>query len=66
MQGVGRKVKGVESSTSSIAALQANFGPGSSSSTAPDELLADGAEAIEAREMIQSNGDSMLRFLVNL
>ena len=51
VRGVGQKVNGVESSTSSTATSQANFGPRSSSCPTPGELAAR-VEAREAHEMV--------------
>ena len=66
VRGVGQKVKGIRSSTSSTTTSNDNFGPVCSSSTTPAKLFATRAEIRETREMIQSYGNSMWHFIASL
>ena len=65
VRAVGRKVKGIGSSTTSVAISHVNFGAGSSSCPTLSEL-ATRPEAREAQEMVQSMGDSMQCFVATL
>ena len=65
VKAVGKKVKGIRSSTSSIVDSQANFRPRFSSCPTPDEFAAR-AEAKQARAMAQAYGDYMRRFVATL
>ena len=59
VKGVGRKVKGVKSSTSSTAASHANFALGSSSCPIPTELAVARAETQQYRQRLDVMEDSM-------
>ena len=69
VKGVGQKVKGIRSSTSSTAASHANFALGSSSGPTPAELAVAQAETQQYRQRLDVMEDfthSMSQFIAEL